>query len=208
MSPTAADPRPTPPPTVIRKYVNRRLYDTANGRFATLADLHEMVREGRDFVVQEAKTGRDITASILAQIVAEEAGKGNNLQSLGYLRQLLRFYHAGLGDQVSAYLEGSLELFAANQRDLVRQLSNPFDPVRAITTFRTMSERSSEHFARLFTFGGPDSGGAPPPDEPEARRPEPRPVPGGERRGGDDLRSLRAELAALQRRLDALERGD
>ena len=139
-----------PRPAVIRKYANRRLYDTASGRFVTFADLHEMVRRGEDFVVREAKTGRDITAWVLAQIVAEEAGKGNHLLSLGYLRRLLRFYHEGLGDQLSAYLESSMDAFAANQRDLLRGLSNPFDPAGALAAFRALGERNAEHLGRLF----------------------------------------------------------
>ena len=139
-----------PRPAVIRKYANRRLYDTANGRFVTFADLHEMVRRGEDFVVREAKTERDITAWILAQIVAEEAGKGNQLLSLGSLRRLLHFYHEGLGEQLSTYLESSMELFAANQRDLLRGLSNPFDPTSALAAFRDLGERNAEHLTRLF----------------------------------------------------------
>ena len=205
-------------PAVIRKYANRRLYNTATGQFVTLADLHEMIRRGVDFVVREAKTDRDITAWVLAQIVAEEAGRGNNLLSLGYLRRLLRFYHEGLGEHLSAYLESSMELFAANQRDLVRNLSNPFDPVGALATFRELGERNAEYFTRLVrsaTEGSRDpgapgaplergepeppaaSGSAPPAEEREAI-PEAAP--------GDDIQSLRAQLFAIQRRLDAIER--
>ena len=154
MRPDLAEP---PRPAVIRKYANRRLYDTANGRFVTFADLHEMVRRGEDFVVREAKTERDITAWVLAQIVAEEAGKGNHLLSLGYLRRLLRFYHEGLGDQLSAYLESSMDVFAANQRDLLRGLSNPFDPAGALAVFRALGERNAEHLGRLFR---PAAGGS------------------------------------------------
>ena len=139
-----------PRPAVIRKYANRRLYNTASGRFVTFADLREMVRRGEDFVVREAKTERDITTWVLAQIVAEEAGKGNNLLSLHYLRRLLHFYHEGVGEQLSAYLENSMELFAANQRDLLRGLSNPFDPAGAIAAFRDLGERNAEHLTRLF----------------------------------------------------------
>lgn len=155
-----------PRPAVIRKYANRRLYNTASGRFVTFADLHEMVRRGEDFVVREAKTERDITAWVLAQIVAEEAGKGNNLLSLHYLRRLLHFYHEGVGEQLSAYLESSMELFAANQRDLLRGLSNPFDPAGALAAFRELGERNAEHLTRLFRpAAGGGRGTAPPPGD-------------------------------------------
>ena len=206
-------------PTVIRKYANRRLYNTASGQFVTLADLHQMIRRGEDFVVREAKTERDITAWVLAQIVAEEAGKGNNLLSLGYLRRLLHFYHEGLGDHLSAYLEGSMELFAANQRDLIRNLSNPFDPIGALATFRELGERNAEYFTRLFqsaTGGSHDpsaSSKAGEAGEPEPLSPVAGPEPPAAAREatsaaplGDDIRALRAQLLDLQRRLDAIER--
>ena len=217
MSPDSAAARAAAP-AVIRKYANRRLYNTASGQFVTFADLQEMIRRGEDFVVREAKTDRDITAWVLAQIVAEEAGRGNNLLSLGYLRRLLRFYHEGLGEHLSAYLESSMELFAANQRDLVRNLSNPFDPVGALASFRELGERNAEYFTRLVqsATGGsrdPVDPGAPlepgEPEPPAASGPEP---PANEREAapaaspGDEIRALRAQLLAIQRRLDAIER--
>ena len=201
MSPESAA-RRSGAPAVIRKYANRRLYNTATGQFVTLADLHEMIRRGEDFVVREAKTGRDITAWVLAQIVAEEAGRGNHLLSLGYLRRLLRFYHEGLGEHLSAYLESSMELFAANQRDLVRNLSNPFDPVGALATFRDLGERNAEHFTRLVrsaTGGSRDAGGDPggppgPPGRPNgaarARAPRGRRTGASGRRSGGRSRGL------------------
>ena len=214
MSPESAA-RGSGAPAVIRKYANRRLYNTATGRFVTLAALHEMIRRGEDFVVREAKTDRDITAWVLAQIVAEEAGRGNNLLSLGYLRRLLRFYHEGLGEHLSAYLESSMELFAANQRDLLRNVSNPFDPVGALATFRELGERNAEYFTRLVrsATGGSRGPGDPlepkEPEPPAATGPE---TPAGEREAGpaaspgDEIRALRAQLLALQHRLDAIER--
>ena len=214
MNPESAS-RGSGAPAVIRKYANRRLYNTATGQFVTLADLHEMIRRGDDFVVREAKTDRDITAWVLAQIVAEEAGRGNNLLSLGYLRRLLRFYHEGLGEHLSAYLESSMELFAANQRDLVRNLSNPFDPVGALATIRELGERNAEYFTRLVqsaTGGSRDPGDPLEPKEPEppaATGPKP---PAVEREAapaaspGDEIRALRAQLLAIQRRLDTIER--
>ena len=206
MSPEPTARRPDRP-VVVRKYANRRLYNTANGKFVTIADLHEMIRRGEDFVVREAKTERDITAWVLAQIVAEEAGKGNNLLSLGYLRRLLHFYHEGLGDHLSAWLESSMELFAANQRDLLRQLQNPFDPVGSLAAFRELGERNAEFFARLAqsaTRGSRDQGGsskAGAPDPPAAER-DTTPAQAHE----DDIRALREQLLAIQRRLDAIER--
>ena len=206
MSPDATGPQPGGP-TVVRKYANRRLYNTASGQFVTFADLHHMVRRGEDFVVREAKTERDITAWVLAQIVAEEAGKGNNLLSLGCLRRLLHFYHEGLGDHLSAYLESSMELFAANQRDLLRHLSNPFDPAGAVTLFRELGERNTEYLAHLFRPPARASGA--PASSPETGTPGP---PAAEHRAAraapseDDIHALREQLLAIQRRLEAVER--
>ena len=209
-------------PAVIRKYANRRLYDTASGRFVTFADLHEMVRRDEDFVVREAKTERDLTAWVLARIVAEEAGKGNHLLSLGYLRRLLRFYHEGLGEHLSAYLESSMELFAENQRDLLRHLANPFDPAGALAAFRELGERNAEHLTRLFRAAaggsrGPVVGSGPVASGSTAPGSAP-PRPSAAEHGaepaaptsGDDVQALRAQLLDLQRRLDAIEqqRGD
>ena len=237
MNPECAE-APAAEPTVIRKYANRRLYNTANGKFVTLADLQAMIRHGEEFVVREAKTDRDITVSVLAQIVAEEAGKGNNLMSPEYLRRLLRFYHEGLGDHLSAYLEWSMEVFAANQRDVFRHLSNPFDPAGALATsrdlskpfdpvgalatfrdlsnpfdpagalatFRDLGERNAQHFARLFRQG--DEGGPDPASEGGRRRREGEVAPGNPEPGtADEIRGLREQLRAIQRRLDAIERG-
>lgn len=208
MSPESAA-RGSGAPAVIRKYANRRLYNTATGQFVTLADLHEMIRRGEDFVVREAKTDRDITAWVLAQIVAEEAGRGNNLLSLGYLRRLLRFYHEGLGEHLSAYLESSMELFAANQRDLIRNLSNPFDPAGALATFREVGERNAAYVARLFRTatgashepGAASQAGEPEPDSPAAGREPPVAA-----RPGDEIQALREQLRAIQHRLDSIER--
>ena len=138
------------------------------------------------------KTDRDITAWVLAQIVAEEAGKGNNLLPLGYLRRLLHFYHEGLGDHLSAYLESSMELFAENQRDLLRHLSNPFDPVGALATFRELGERNAEYFTRLVQSAS--GGRGPGTVSSEAGEPEP---PAAERnaapasRAEDGIQALR-----------------
>ena len=193
----------TAAPAIIRKYANRRLYNTANGQFVTLADLQAMIRRGEEFVVREAKTDRDITVSILAQIVAEEAAKGNNLLSSDYLRRLLHFYHEGLGDHLSAYLERSMDVFAANQRDLLHHLAHPFDPVGALATFRELGERNAEYFTRLFTPGG-DGASADPADRAEREAAESVQTPAATAR--DDIPALRAQLLAIQRRLDAIER--
>lgn len=100
---------------VIKKYANRRLYNTAKSSYVTLDDLAVMVREGQDFVVKDAKSGEDITRSVLAQIIFEEESKGQNLLPVKFLRQLIGLYGDSLEGFVPGYLEASMESFAENQ---------------------------------------------------------------------------------------------
>ncbi len=185
-----ADPAAAEAPRLIRKYANRRLYDTEDGRFVTFDDLLDMVKRGDDFKVREARTERDITASVLAQILAEEAGRGNELLPLDYLRQLLRLYHDGLGGPLASYLTHSMELFASNQRRLFRQLPNPFDPSAMLDAFRELGARNAAFLERLHA---PPAAGARDGPAPEEEEP-------------DDIAALKAQLAAIQRRLDEIER--
>src|SRR5271168_4439050 len=108
------------PPVVVKKYANRRLYNTESSSYITLDTLAEMVRNGRDFVVYDAKTGEDITRSVLTQIIVDEEGKGAALLPIGFLRQLIGFYGDSMQTQVPKYLEQALTNFA-RQQEQVRQ---------------------------------------------------------------------------------------
>ncbi len=99
----------------IKKYANRRLYNTATSSYVTLDHLAEMVKEGSDFVVTDAKTGEDITRSVLTQIIVEQEGKGQNLLPIKFLRQVIGFYGDSLGGLVPRYLEHSMEAFHQNE---------------------------------------------------------------------------------------------
>src|SRR6201987_6225780 len=94
-----------PSPVVVKKYANRRLYDTRSSSYITLDSLADMVRNGRDFVVYDAKTGEDITRGVLTQIIVEEEGKGRALLPTGFLRQLIGFYGDSMQNLVPKYLE-------------------------------------------------------------------------------------------------------
>ncbi|MBU0859808.1 MAG: polyhydroxyalkanoate synthesis repressor PhaR [Alphaproteobacteria bacterium] len=103
-------------PTVIKKYANRRLYDTGRSSYVTLDDLCTMVKEGRDFVVYDAKTGDDLTRAVLTQIIVDQEGKeGQNLLPISFLRQLIGFYGDSMQGMLPNYLEQTLEAFAKNQ---------------------------------------------------------------------------------------------
>jgi polyhydroxyalkanoate synthesis repressor PhaR len=106
------------PPVVVKKYANRRLYNTESSSYVTLEDLANMVRQGRDFVVYDAKSGDDITRSVLTQIIVEEESKGHNLLPTSFLRQLIGFYGDNLQGLVPRYLEFAMEGFSRQQEQM------------------------------------------------------------------------------------------
>jgi polyhydroxyalkanoate synthesis repressor PhaR len=147
-------------PTVIKKYANRRLYDTGRSSYVTLDDLCEMVKDGYDFVVYDAKSGEDITRSVLTQIIAEkETSGGQTMLPTGFLRKLIGFYGDGVQPFVPNYLETTIDLFVKNQERLREQmassmkgfqsmnpmanamgsaLNNPMNPMANMANMKTM----------------------------------------------------------------------
>ncbi len=119
------------PPVVVKKYANRRLYNTESSSYITLDSLAEMVRIGRDFVVYDAKSGEDITRSVLTQIIVEEESKGKAMLPTGFLRQLIGFYGDSMQGVVPNYLETAMSAFARQQEQVaktVQQSMAPFMP--------------------------------------------------------------------------------
>ena len=114
-------------PITIKKYANRRLYNTATSSYVTLDDLALMVKEGNDFVVYDAKSGDDITRAVLTQIIVEEEAKGQNLLPIRFLRQLIAFYGDSLQSLVPRYLDHSMDSFAGNQDQMRTYLQSAFD---------------------------------------------------------------------------------
>jgi polyhydroxyalkanoate synthesis repressor PhaR len=110
--------QPVPQPVVVKKYANRRLYNTESSSYITLDNLAEMVRAGRDFVVYDARTGDDITRSVLTQIIVEEESKGRALLPTTFLRQLIGFYGDSLGGMVPRYLEHTMTAIARQQEQM------------------------------------------------------------------------------------------
>jgi len=113
-------------PVVVKKYANRRLYDTECSRYVTLADLAEMTRKGRAFVVRDARTDEDITAAILVQIILESESRGEHLLPIGFLRRLVALYGDTMQRVVPGYLESSMEVFVRNQELFRRQMYSVF----------------------------------------------------------------------------------
>jgi polyhydroxyalkanoate synthesis repressor PhaR len=108
---------PAEAPVVVKKYANRRLYDTASSAYVTLEDLGALVKRGTDFVVQDARTGEDITRQVLTQIIVEEENRGESLLPIQFLRQLIRFYGGGGPALLPSYLTMSMENFSKQQEN-------------------------------------------------------------------------------------------
>jgi polyhydroxyalkanoate synthesis repressor PhaR len=148
-------------PRVIRKYPNRRLYDTVESRYVTLADIRRLVVERVDFVVLDRKSQQDITRSILLQVIAEQEGAGEALMSRDFLSQVIRSYGSGLHDFVGRYLDESIQLFAKEQRELRERFKSVvgIDPLETVTAvaqknYQRWKGLQEEVFSRLPGFGG------------------------------------------------------
>jgi len=135
-------------PRVIRKYPNRRLYDTVESRYVTLADIRRLVVERIDFVVLDRKSQQDITRSILLQVIAEQEGGGESLMSRDFLSQVIRSYGNGLQDFVGRYLDESIQLFAKEQRELRDRFKHVVgvDPLETVTQ---VAQRNYQRFKAL-----------------------------------------------------------
>jgi polyhydroxyalkanoate synthesis repressor PhaR len=155
-------------PVVVKKYANRRLYNTDSSSYITLDNLAEMVRRGRDFVVFDAKTSEDITRSVLTQIIVEEEGKGKAMLPTGFLRQLIGFYGNSMQGLVPNYLEKAMEAFAEQQekvRTTVQETVGTLFPGMEEVSRQNlaMMERAMGMFApfyrstELMTAGNPES---------------------------------------------------
>ena len=142
-------------PTTIKKYANRRLYNTGTSTYVTLEDLAAMVKDGEDFLVYDAKTGDDITRSVLAQIIFEQENKaGQNLLPTTFLRQLIRFYGDSMQMVVPKYLEQSIDTLTREQEKFRKQLTNTFSG----TPFAPLEEhvrRNMELFQQTFSMFKP-----------------------------------------------------
>jgi polyhydroxyalkanoate synthesis repressor PhaR len=196
----------TPPaPTTIKKYANRRLYNTGTSAYVTLEDLAHMVKKGEDFLVYDAKTGEDITRSVLTQIIFEQEGKvGQSLLPITFLRQLIRFYGDSMQMLVPSYLEFSIGKLTGEQQKFREQMTSAFgagpfaEPTRQV--FQQMEEQTRKNmqmFRQALSMFNPFAlaGGAlPGHSEPSApAKTEP-----------SDLNEMKRQLEEMRQRLDGL----
>src|ERR1700724_626994 len=142
-------------PVTIKKYANRRLYNTGTSTYVTLEDLATMVKAGDDFLVHDAKTGEDITRQVLAQIIFEQENKeGQSLMPIAFLRQLIRFYGDSMQMLVPRYLEVSIDSLTREQEKFRQQMAQAFG-VGAFTSLEDQVRRNMEMFERAFAMFAP-----------------------------------------------------
>lgn len=188
-----ASPQPAPgaeaAPIMIKKYANRRLYDTESSSYITLDHLSQMTRAGREFKVVDAKSGDDITHNVLTQIIVEEENRGTTLLPVSFLRQLISMYGDQMQAMVPHYLEASMEAFRRNQEQVRTTMmgmmaggANPFEAI------------ARQNMAMMKAAAGMWVPGATVPDATAA---DAAPA-------GDDVKALKAELQALQAKIDRL----
>ena len=186
-------------PVMIKKYANRRLYNTGTSTYVTLDDLAEMVKRNEEFTVQDAKSGENITHAVLTQIIFELEGRqGQNMLPIPFLRQLISFYGDQMQAVVPTYLEQSMAAFAREQERIRDQMKTILGP--AAETFETpmkameeQTRRNMEMFQNALNMFGPfvQSKGESSDAKPDA----------------DNLAELRDQISEMQRKLEALSKG-
>jgi polyhydroxyalkanoate synthesis repressor PhaR len=197
-------------PAVVKKYANRRLYNTATSSYVTLDELSHMVRKGEEFVVFDAKTGEDITRSVLTQIILEEDGKGRNLLPIGFLRHLIGYYDDSLQSFLPRYLELSMDNFARHQDQMRGYMEQTFGRFFPLAQFEDMARQNMALFQRAASMFRPAQSG----DDEQLMEPTPqvsfgRPAAGsGDKSSGLDheMRELKDRMESLQRQLDGLQK--
>ncbi|MCH8684977.1 polyhydroxyalkanoate synthesis repressor PhaR [Pedomonas mirosovicensis] len=194
---------PKTPPIIIKKYANRRLYNTETSSYITLEHLAQMVRDNREFKVVDAKTGDDITRTVLTQIIVEEEAQGKNMLPISFLRQLISMYGDSMQALMPQYLEASMEAFRRNHEQFRKALEGAFS-TGAFGPFEQIAKQNMAMFeAAAGMFGGKpqgEAGHAPQQTEPEKTPEKPKETA----KSADELAELKAQMAELQNRLDRL----
>jgi polyhydroxyalkanoate synthesis repressor PhaR len=193
----AGGPEAQAAPVIIKKYANRRLYNTAASSYVTLDHLSEMVREGVDFVVLDAKTGEDITRSVLTQIIFEQESRGQNLLPVQFLRRLIRFYGDQMQGFLPPYLEMSMESFSKAQDKMRENISRTFGATTPMAAFEEQAQRNMQLFQQALQAWTPFAAGA----MTGAGKPS---APESESAKDEQLAELRKQMEAMQKQLDLM----
>ena len=193
-------------PVVIKKYANRRLYNTASSSYVTLDDLCGMVKEGIEFTVHDAKTGEDITRPVLTQIIVEEENKGQNLLPISFLRQLISFYGDSLQDLVPRYLEQSMMAFIENQERMRQHMHETLGGIFPFSQFEEMGKQNMAVMEQAMHMFSPLHGEGEGKAEASPEAPPPPVSEDGGDTADDRLADMQRSLEALQKQLEALSR--
>ncbi len=188
-------------PITIKKYANRRLYNTATSSYVTLDHLCQMVKDKVAFAVYDAKTGEDITRPVLTQIIVEEESKGANLLPINFLRQLISLYGDSMQWVVPRYLEHMMEVFSANQERMRKSMQDTFGGMFPFPDIEAVNKQNMaifEQAMKMFTPFGPGAGGE------QAGGTEGDEAQGGNAAAADQLTALKTQLDLLQRQLESL----
>jgi polyhydroxyalkanoate synthesis repressor PhaR len=175
-------------PVVVKKYANRRLYNTESSSYITLDNLADMVRLGRDFVVYDAKSGDDITRSVLTQIIVEEEGKGQNLLPTNFLRQLIGLYGGSMQGLVPKYLEHAMTSFAQQQDQMRTAMQKTMGTLFPFGNIEEVGRQNMAVMERAFSLFTPFYRGAEPTNPSDAH--------------GSEIEALRAEIDRLRKELE------
>ncbi|MEP9352409.1 polyhydroxyalkanoate synthesis repressor PhaR [Xanthobacter sp. KR7-65] len=191
-------------PVTIKKYANRRLYNTGTSTYVTLEDLANMVKEGEDFVVFDAKNGEDITHSVLTQIIFEQENKGQNLLPIAFLRQIIRFYGDSMQMLVPRYLEASIDSFTKDQEKFRDHVAKTITG-GGFAGLDDHVRRNMEMFERAFHIFLPFPKG----EEPAGTTPVPAavsstPAVSAQPERTDELDALKRQMADMQAKLEQL----
>ena len=186
------------PEIVIKKYANRRLYDTSTSQYVTLDYLRDLVKKGTDFQVVDAKSGDDLTRGVLAQIIFEEESRGANLLPVEFLRQLIGFYGDSLQTVVPGYLQMSMNSFAQQQEEFRERMTEAMtSPQASMAMIEEQTRRNMEMFGQAMRMFSPFTG------QEETASDSARTVPEKDK-DGEDLGAMREELDAMRAKLDQL----
>jgi polyhydroxyalkanoate synthesis repressor PhaR len=199
---------PAHEPVVIKKYANRRLYDTGSSSYVTLEHLSEMVRRGVDFLVQDAKTGEDITRSVLAQIIFEQESRGQNMLPATFLRTLIRLYGDSLQSMLPTYLDMSMNAFVSGQERLREQVRTAFQTPASLSSFEEQTRKNMAVFEQAMRVWAPFAASLTAGAIPTMAGAAATPAPAKPQRGGEPedatVAALRRQVEAMQRQLDEL----
>jgi polyhydroxyalkanoate synthesis repressor PhaR len=200
-------------PTTIKKYANRRLYNTGTSTYVTLEDLADMVKSGEDFTVVDAKTGEDITRSVLTQIIFEQENKGQNLLPITFLRQLIRFYGDSIQNLIPTYLDFSIDSLVREQEKLRSQMTGAFGPGAfgpaafgpgALDAINDQVRRNTEMFEQAMRMFLPFGNSGRATTDSNASDNGARGEPSAPKPAAGDVEALRRQLDEMQKRLDKL----